>query len=282
MKLLKPLVLSEAHIQGVQFVPTKAFFKPVLVFSAPADSDIAKLLDASPLYKAISAGVVEGNVKLHGALPGAEVVLRGAHQERIIKSEQVAHFTFFREDKEDRIRLRVHMKEGDGSPSDILDFLAEINKDAFELTVQDAQGSLDGALADQSGKDDPDYKPAEPDGDGFFDEERASKRPFKDGKIEGSIFLLETAEGFRTGWRLVAKLGGSEPVAKGQLLSVDRLAFPSEREALAGAAGEIWLCIPELKAKGPREQKSIAALDAWVTDIDPGLAKAEHALEVVR
>jgi hypothetical protein len=278
VNLLKPLVLESAKIENVALVPTKAFFKPVLVVSAPATVEEAKLFCADWLFD--DGGLprsIDGAVKLHGALAGAMVELIGAHQTREVGSEEVAHVAFYREEKKAmRIRLRIHFPE-DARLGDLLEFLAELNKAEFRVTVTDRQGSLVPRLAGRevvvSELSD---IVATADADGFYDERYASVRPFKEGKIEAAILVLETAEGFRSGWRLVSKLTGADPLTAGEVLSTDRLALPSELDARTLACREMWLRLPILKPKGPKEQKQVAALDAWLTDLDPKLATAER------
>ena len=53
MKLLMDLTLNAATLDGVLLVPTKAFFKPVLVISGPATPEEARSSAGSPTSRRV-------------------------------------------------------------------------------------------------------------------------------------------------------------------------------------------------------------------------------------
>lgn len=280
MNLLSDLVLDAASLDGVPLIPTKDFFKAVLVISAPACAADAALLGAEWIFDADgNARLVDGAIKLHGELAGAQLTIGTPTLERVIKTEKVGRFAFYREEKIGMfIRLRAHLPEAEPL-GELVAFLAAINKSPFRIVVSPAQGTLIRVeVATLIGKGDPEYKPAAPSEDGHFDVEKASKRPFQQGKLKVVVFVIETEQGFRSSWTM---LSGFERGAftTGEALTVDRLPFPSDSQARELAASEIWLKLPLLLQKGKKETDAKQALESWLCDLCPGLARATREPE---
>ena len=276
MNLFRPLELAKASTERLEFVPTKKFFKPVLVITAPVTLEEGELLRCEYLWN--DKGLprdFDGSHKLTGELPGAKLSLCGESRSEVIDTEKVAHFTLFRQDGM-RLRLRAHLPENE-QLLELLSFLSELNKDGFKLVVRDAQVSLLGENAggDSSGeRQSPPERYPEPDLNGFFDPKDAVARPFSNKKLKCTIYTLETKDGFLFGWSLNAS-AMKDAKTGGRDLNTSHATLPSESQAREHAVAEALAFITDenFHIEGKAEEKAVSDLKDYLFDIAPNLAR---------
>lgn len=274
MNLHIPLELKQATTAEVNLVPTKPFFKPVLVIECAITKDEAVIFGAGWMFD------VNGNphnfdnaVKIHGDLPQAQVTIAG----RAYQVEKVAHFSVARVEKKNAVlTLRIHFSE-DEPVTGLLEYLASINKDPFPVTIMDRQLSF--VSSGVVGREDPGWKPAEPDADGKFDMRRATSRPFSHKLLSASIFYLETAEGFRAGWSFICRF--AEPWEGGEVISISSRAYAAESESVEAGGRLIWSQLELLRPGAKAEVKALVMLKEYLIDISPAIAAPAVDLEAL-
>lgn len=281
MNLLRPLALEKASTAGLQMVPTKKFFKPVLVVNAPVDADTASIVHCEYLWGKSGTPIeFEGHHRPKGELAGAIVKLESSAMHLELKSEKVAHFSFWREEKKGmRIDCRIHLPETEPDRLlELLTFLAELNKSEYTVTITDPQGSLLEVVAG-SGREDPGYQFAEPDAEGFYEKKRATQRPFAEDKIKACVITLDVKDGYICGWYVVVTFPKGQILQQGRDLVVTNPIFATKAEALERAASEAlaYLTSDGVQAamQAKKDQKSVAAAKDFLFDIFPAMRPAE-------
>ncbi len=264
MNLHVPLELKTAETSEVRLVPTKAFFKPVLLIGSHLTKDDATIIGAHWVFDANgNPHNFDGSVKIAGDLAKAEVLIAGVQY----ITEAITGFVVSRDDK-GRARLTFKIQFRDEEPvAPLLEYLASINQNPFPVTVKDRQLSLVGSVV---GREDPEWKPAEPDENGNFDHRRGTIRPFSHKLLSAAIIYIETAEGFRSGWSMISKF--KESWEGGRVISTSSRAYASENEACEAGGRLIWENIEQLKPGGKAEAKAIEMLRAYLVDISPAIA----------
>jgi hypothetical protein len=145
LNLLKPLVSKGATTESVDLVPTKKFFKPVIVITAPIEADNAELLGVRYLFdEKGNPRPFEGAHHLADELAAASVVFKSkSHGPVTIKTEKVAKLSLSRVEKKGmELKLRIHLPEDKTKLFELLEFLSDLNKEGYTLTVTAAQRSL--------------------------------------------------------------------------------------------------------------------------------------------
>lgn len=239
MKLLKPLVLADATTTDVSLVPTKKFFKMVLVIEAPCTAEQADILGMGWLFdQGANPREFGGNVKAVGEEANAEITLTGKATAGVtILTERVAHISMARIEKTGMIlAARIHLPEVKPKKLvELLEFLSTMNKTPFELIVTPAQRSMDfgGAPASSEFGKDENGLPL-PNAQGMYDVMAASVRNFTDDKfVVAAIATIEIEGGFIGGWN--CRINGKLPMNEGEALHRDREVFGAESEALQAA-----------------------------------------------
>lgn len=277
MRLLEPLMLIEASTTGVDLTPTKSFFKPVLVISAPVEKgNTADLLGIDYLFTENGKPYLfEGTHKLSGELPGAGLVLKSKHHEMELDAEKVCHFAVSIEEKKAlRVQVRIHLPEGRDMLYKLLDFLADLNKDPFTVTITDRQASLLGkgkleVTSDPLEMGDKDHEWPVAKKNGEYPDKRATSFPFSSTNGAIVLFVLQVEDdkfawGYSIAWR-----GSSVGSAK---LHFDRHTDSSvhAKEEAALAAWHIWIALPP---KGVKQIADHEAGKAFLIDARPELAR---------
>jgi hypothetical protein len=271
VKLLKPLELQGCRTAALNMVPSKEYFKPVLIIDGPLTIEMAGILECSYLFDQHgNPHPFEGKHYPEGALPGAEVRLAGSQAEIQFTSQKVAHLAVYREEKTGmRLQVRIHLPEDDAKLHHMIDVLANLNKSTYTATIKDRQVSLFEG-------DTEDGFPV-PDSAGQYARGRAISLPFKyrigkhSAGLVGEIMVLEVRSGFIAGWNCVGHhlTACTDVNASGQSLSTELPAFSSEKAAIESAATALLEFAAKLEdqiaaAGGPaNEAKAIAALKDW-------------------
>lgn len=273
MNLLKPMVLEKAKTEALNMVPTKEFFKPVLVLVAPLTYENAQLLRCDYLFDANkNPHQFEGTHRPEGELSGAFLQLGGL---MVGKTELVGRFGVFLEKKELQLRLRSHLLElKKEALVDLFGFLSSLNKEGYSLTVTDTQGSL---LADQLGGSAAKPAPAVyaiPDDVGLIAVEYCNSQPFSAKKLKASIYTAQIDdELFAWGWMLDCsfhdaviekKIPNSETACTTHSLAVEKAAYDLFFQVQKSVQGTT-----------PGEGKSRDALIEFLVDLVPGLEQAK-------
>lgn len=267
MNLLLPLTLEEATTEMVNMVPTKEFFKPVLVITAPLDRSGAELLGCDYLFDPAGNPVkFDGTHKLQGELPGAAISLGG----RLVDvytaaSEAVRHFAcYVLEKKGLRVRVRIHLPElAEDNLLRLLSFLTTLNKEAFTLTVTPAQKTLVDMLVNTEQAATAEQKV----------ELEASHLHYGDGnsKLVAMVAIAETAGGFHYGW--FGRWNGKQKLeGKQELVRLQELQA-SEMAARDAALASLLKFAAEIMPKGRKEEEEIIGLRSWIFDLAPELTR---------
>lgn len=270
MNLLMPLVLSGATTEGVHMVPTKQYFKPVLVITAPLDRSHAALLGCEYLYDPSGNPVsFEGTHKLPGELPGAALALGGSLIAMYtVASEKVRGFGCFVVEKTGlRVRIRIHLPElNEDALVHLLQFLTTLNKEAFTVTITPAQKTLvdalvntddQGRLADRTEID-------------------ASHWHFGDSKTK-MVAMVSAAEvngGWNYGW-FCRWSGKRKAEAKEELVRIQEVQ-PSEMAARDRALVELLSFVGGIEPSRGKEEAEVVNLRSWVFNISPDLARPDR------
>jgi len=261
MNLLKPLALPDANTSDVSLVPTKKFFKMVLVIEAPCTPDQADLLGLGWLFdQASNPREFGGTVKAVGELPQAEITLAAKTIPALsIRTERVAHVSMARIEKHGMIlTARIHLPELKAKKLvELLEFLSTINKESFELVITPAQRTIfeGGAFEkDENGL-------PLPNAEGMYDANLATLKPYDNKFVVATLATLEVPGGFIGGWN--CRISGKLPKNEGEALHRDRELFGAESLALEAAA-----------------KSAIAMVDRYLTEADdtPSLTKARGAV----
>ncbi len=279
MNLFQALILPEATTVSVNMVPTKKFFKAVLLIEAPISVEQAGLLHCEFLFDAAgNARAFEGAYRPSGDLSGAVVTVSGKSTAAVVlKTEKVAHFALQREEKKGMtVTVRIHLKEGE--PEELLpllQFLNTLNKGTFEAKIEDSQIPL--IRTEGDGKDDPNVTYPQPDESGLYSVSRATVRPFghKKPALKAELQLMTLEDGFISGWMIQA--GFEKPSAGGEALLTRSTVFASEREAFEHAGRELLAFTRQdtFLRNGKAEDKAYGALLSWLFDMLPELTKDE-------
>lgn len=268
-KILDTLTLDGSNNEHVQLVPTKKFFKAVLVMNAPLTVETARLIGAQWAFDgAGNPQSFEGTIKLTIELTRAAVTIAGKITAPVdIISESVKHLAVFRHEKHGmRIRFRVHLPEDRDQLIRMLDFLSDLNKDTFAVTI--VPDSLFTAGGDRGA-----------DAQGGA----ARAYPFKHLKGRKTHLLCEvktapakSAPGFISSWEMKAILWPDSP-ADGRMMDDDSHIYPGEDDAKAAAFEELLGAIRALNAQNgslDEVNASAAAID-WILEQVPALKRDE-------
>lgn len=265
MNLLKPLILEECTTVGLNLVPTKKFFKPVIIISSPLSRESAELLKVDHLFDRAGNPVhFEGSYKPGGELSGAEITFRSLHSgEVLVKTEKVAHVSCYLVEKKGlSVQFRAHLPDADDTKerlSELLDFLSQINKDKFTVQVNDRQGSLVPIMAT-----------------GPLSTRDAQTMDFsiligKRTAIVGSVFVKPLDSHFISGWEAKGSGLKSQP-AGGRALDADSLLHDTEAAALRAAVeGLLWWAKEDHHDGSPKEIRAIGDLVDWCMNTVPAL-----------
>lgn len=283
MNLLKPLELEETKTEDLSMVPTKGFFKPVLVMVAPLSKDNAALLKCEYLYDAAgNPQHFEGAHRLEGELSGAFIRLIGKTIAPVeLKTEKVAHFSLFRLEKGRgmNVKMRAHLPEvGERELLTLFRFLATLNKEGYTLHVMDAQPVLEGTLPTGKGKDDPEHRWPEPGEGGFYDLKTAAKRPFRNQKpkLIADIITLQVEDNqYVFGYTIEAYLKAGA-YTFGVKPNVRDTVYASSPAAASAAARLLWQAQAGFVA-APTETKAVQHLRDFLVDIEPQLKAVADA-----
>jgi hypothetical protein len=279
MNLLQPMTIDGVTTGQLNMVPTKEFFKPVLVLNAPLDTEDALLLGVDYLFDVHgNPRPFEGTHKLLGDLPFAEVTFAGKVTGAVtMRTEKLAHFACYIEEKKAMmLRFRLHFPEDKTKLADLLEFLSTLNKEAFSVTLIPQQIGLPGVGG----------KYPEADEDGMYPDKSATTRPFsfRIGRhatgIKGFAATLELKDGFIGGWSCNASgLTDSEADnIAGRAFSSELTICPSENEALEHAVRELWEFATNILSRAAKAKNEMAALDLlleWCSTTVPAIAKAK-------
>lgn len=279
MNLLQPLVLPGAKTEDLSMVPTKEFFKPVLVIVAPLTRENAILLRCEYLYDpAGNPHHFEGTHRPEGELSGAALVLAGTMVPAVeFKTEKVAHFGIFRVEKKGlSVRMRAHLPEtGEEDLVKLFRFLSTLNKEGYTVTVTDAQGSLYTTLSTERGDDvalaDPGHHWPLPDPHGVYGPGVCTVRPFQAKKLTASVMTVQVGdEQFLWGWMLESHFK-SGVLAYGSSPNVRDIEEGHVAPVVQTAVEHAVKCIRErfleLKPQTDPERKASGELDAFLLDL---------------
>lgn len=273
-------MLDDARTEGVDLVPTKAFFKPVLIIGATIDRAHAEILECAYLFNGETPVEFEGAHHLTAALPAAEITLAGKTVAPVvIKTEKVVKFTLSREEKKGmRLTLRAHLKEDADKLFQLLTFLSQLNKEPFQFTVRSAQKSLLEVIPSGAPGGDPNHKFPLPDPEtGFYDLKYANKRPCESKNLDMWLYTLQIDdEKFIASWGINWK----NKQAAHEDLHADNQDYPSSAEALKVAAETAWRWLrQEIVPKGVKEIAEHEAGLVFLQDFSPELARQDKGLK---
>lgn len=271
MKLMQPFTIEDVATGEVSLVPTKKFFKPVLVLVAPLTIEGAAVLECSYLFDPSGNPYpFEGSHKLSGAVSGAVLTFTSKISGSVeIATEKVVHFALSIAEKQGmELQFRAHLPESEEKLIELLHFLAKLNKEKFGVIVSPRQVSV-----------------FEIPGDAAVDRSAAREWPFnilsgRSSAISGAVRVLEVEGLWIGGWECKAH-GLKTPKAGGVQLTRDRPAFQAEAEALKWATeGLLDFVKMDLAGEGPKELKAVAELVDWCIATVPELSRAgEHVTQ---
>jgi len=267
---MKPLDLEDAATADVNLVPTKKFFKPVIVITCPLSRDAAKALECDYLFdKAGNVHTFEGSHQLSGELSGPDLTFVSQISGSVtIKTEKVVHFSMSRIEKVGlQLRFRSHIPEDkEDELIELLRFLAKLNKEKFTVTIIPRQGALVEVLTDGTAKDATD----------------TTEHPFrihigKRPAIIGSVWVKKDGDEYLGGWE-VKCIGLKGSPADGKPIAHDSRKFPTEAEAFRLAVECVLWYAREIDHDGsPKEIRAVGDLVDWCIGQVPDLNKAEKA-----
>ena len=259
--------MEDAATEDLSLVPTKEFFKPVLVISAPITPEMAEILNIAWVFDSHgNPQRFEGAVKLaEGELSGPTLTLAGKVTAPVeIKTEKIAHFAVFKVEDALHLRMRAHLQDkGVEGIVSLLEFLAALNKQPYTATVIEAQGSL----LQMSGL-------PKPDENGMYDEKPAIVRStsYRIGRaphgIKARVLSLAIDGGYIGGWSCNAEAIKDAPDhAKfgGVPLSDQSTVYASEEDAVSRAKLSLEKFVTALQQDiaNPQEKKAVEQLLEW-------------------
>lgn len=265
MKLLHQLKLSDATTESVDLTPTKKFFKPVVVVTAPITKETGELLEVGYLWDGKgNPHKFDGNHKLPGGgdIPGAEVIFAGKVASPVtLLTEKVTQLVLFVVEKQGmQIRLRIHLPEDKTKMYELLEFLSNLNKDGYSLTVNPGQRPI---TEDQ------------PLGPGLLMKSAKDTRRFKNPKLVIEVGVVEQTAGWVSWWE-VRWSGGEEPKIAGEQPRADGTHYGSEMESYeaGGRAAYEYLTSEGITVgMSAKAAKLHSAGVAFLCEAFPGLVK---------
>ncbi len=272
-RMLDVLTLAEAKNEHVMLVPTKKYFKPVLVLTAPLTVDTARLIGADWAFDSMgNPQSFEGSIKLTIELTRATVAVVGEVSGEVsVVSEVVKTFSVFRQEKTGvRLRLRVHLPEDRAQLLELLDFMSNLNKEPFTVTV-----SPDSLFTSVESEGAPVRSGSTP------IEHKMNITKGKKTLVVGKLTTQPTAGGFVAAWEIKAVALQGAP-ADGSAITEDSQVFGREPDALAWAGSEMMSCLKyTLKPDSLDEVKAVGQAVDWLVEKVPSLRKAEPGAEAV-
>jgi hypothetical protein len=270
MRLLQPLHLDGATTEGLNMVPTKEFFKAVLVFVAPLSLDNAKILGCDYLYDSHgNPHHFEGTHRPQGEESGAVIQLS---KQLELATEKVGKFGIFLVEGELQLRLRAHLKEMEEQEiASLFRFLARLNKDGYLLGVLPAQASfVPGFAGEASATAAPQAWP-EPEDGGYFPFEKCALRPFSARKLKATVAVIQTGEDqFLFGWKLDCQF--RDPVMASKMPNITDTVYPTHAVALEKGAYELFDTVQmKVTTTTAAESKAHSELIDYLVDMDPSL-----------
>lgn len=260
--------MSDARTEGLEMVPTKDFFKPVLVISSPITKEMAEVLNAAWVFDQHgNPQRFEGTLKLaEGELSGATLTLVGKVADPIeIRTEKIAHFSVFKIEDKLFMRIRAHLQDkGVEGLVSIFQFLAGLNKGAYIAQITESQGTLPGTLVG---------KP-KPDENGEYSEDEAARLNvhFKIGRaqkgLKAEVLTLEVDGGWVYGWMCKGeglRDASDEVKFGGQTLNEDCPIVASENEAIEKAKKGLAIFAMALSRAASKadEKTAVEGLLTW-------------------
>jgi hypothetical protein len=279
MTLDTPLSLPGAATGEVTLVPTKKYFKPVVIVSAPLDLKAAQLLKCAYLFDPHgNPHNFVGSHKLEQEISGVILTFDDNGRKVAIPCEKLASLSCYIAGKQEhtlRIRFSAHIpRDTEEQLLDLLKFFSQTNKQNYDCIATAAQQNLFGNQ-----------------GNGPFSLEDAEKLPFsaKIGRKPGlfaDVYVLERNGVYISGWDLKAP-GIGDKVA-GRAMMPDSPTFATRQLAIDSAAAEAFRVVKrEFDPDGAAEVKAISELCDWLLSIasegdddEPAEAEAEPAAEV--
>lgn len=270
MTLFQPLNLDDAATVGVDLVPTKQFFKPVLILDVPITATTAEILQCQYLFTQHGEPVAfEGAHKLTHELAGAELTLTGKTGRVVLKTDKITRFSLSVTEKTSMtLRFRAHLPENEKKLVELLHFLAKLNKDKFGVTIKDQQKSITEQLADVAAAghqaegaptgDDSIQGFLQPGEDGLYPTDRATRRNVKSAMLEVELLVVEVrGDNFVGGYTGRWKKGE----AVGEYPSDQSRFYSTSDMALASAAQSAFNWVQAvIEANGPKEIAAKAAV----------------------
>lgn len=273
MNLLVPLNLPEVSTKSVNLIPTKNFFKAVLVTASLLTPENADLLGCAYLFdKNGEPFPFEGAHHPAWRMAGGTIVLASTGSNFENKIEKVSNLSISQNDGKMELELRVHFPMMDSKPlADLIKLLGKVNKDKYGLLIAADQGSIFGAPVAVEGKSDPTEKYPQPSPEGIYDFSVCNARPFSSRKLKASAFVVEVAEeSFLVGYRLDCSFANPLEVAK--MPNDHDTVYGTHEKALKAAAGEIFdTARLRILTTNAAESKSYDELMAYLIDLNPTL-----------
>jgi hypothetical protein len=277
MNLIRPLIMDDANTEDLSMVPTKEFFKPVLVMVAPLTPENAQLLKCEYLFDhAGNPHEFEGTHKLAGELSGALITLAGKVVEPAeFTTEKVAHLGIFRSEKKGmRVRMRAHLPEiGEADLIKLFRFLSTLNKQGYQLSVSDAQLGLDLQGKGTGGRDDPAHRWPVAGAGGAYSLEKCSRSPFsvKKPKLIADVLTIQVEDDqFLGAWSCEAHFK-TAAYNGGRIPNIRDVVYSSRQAAIAAAVRDLWEFHRSILVDGDAEAKALEKLRDYALDLAPEL-----------